>query len=78
MNIGDFGEMVDNVINNMDNFKEKIGKKIYGRSRQECLDNGICIQCGGEAKEFRNEISAREFKIVVFCQKCQDDFFGVD
>jgi len=62
----------------LENFKEQMANNMYGRSRAECLSKGICVQCGEDAKEFRNEISEREFKLTVWCQKCQDDFFGVD
>lgn len=40
-----------------------------------------CIWCSKEfeiEKEFRNEISLREFKISGLCQKCQDKIFGED
>lgn len=63
---------------NLEEFKEKFGQMTYGRSREQCLNEGICIQCGCDAKDFRNEISEREFKLTVWCQKCQDNFFGYD
>jgi len=62
----------------LDILKEKMAQELYGRSREQCLEEGICVQCGKDAKEFRNAISEREFRLTVWCQKCQDDFFGVD
>ncbi len=32
--------------------------------------------CGGEATEFNNEPSEREYAMSGLCQKCQDKFFG--
>ena len=42
---------------------------------------GKCPFCGKEIdinKEFRNEISKKEFQISGLCQKCQDEMYGVD
>ena len=51
---------------------------ISGRSFAIRAD--ICIAppfgCGGEANEFRDEISKREYTISGMCQKCQDKVFG--
>jgi hypothetical protein len=46
----------------------------------ERIDQGRCPFCSKEInkEEFRNEISLKEFKISGLCQKCQDDFFGID
>ena len=32
--------------------------------------------CGGEATEFNDEASEREYAMSGLCQKCQDKFFG--
>jgi len=40
-----------------------------------------CTWCAkeiDEEKEFRNEVSRREYKISGFCQQCQDETFGED
>ena len=42
---------------------------------------GKCPFCGKEIdieKEFRNEISKKEFRISGLCQKCQDEMYGAD
>jgi hypothetical protein len=36
---------------------------------------GLCAVCGGEAVEFKDELSRREYKISFMCQKCQDEVF---
>jgi hypothetical protein len=48
-----------------------VGKKIDGKS---------CAWCGSikvKPEDFRDEISRKEFGISRFCQKCQDETFGV-
>jgi len=35
-----------------------------------------CTSCGKDAKDFRDELSKREYKISGFCQGCQDSVFG--
>jgi len=55
---------------------------IIGQPRQVSISQDRCVPspigCGGEATEFRDEISRREFSISGLCQKCQDAFFGSD
>jgi len=34
--------------------------------------------CGGDATEFKDECSRREYSISGLCQKCQDKFYGYD
>jgi len=47
-----------------------------GMSRSEALAQDKCARCGGDAKEFRNEASRKEYPLTAWCQGCQDDFFG--
>lgn len=37
-----------------------------------------CPTCKKDIKEFRNQISKREFEISGMCQQCQDSVFGKD
>src|SRR5262245_2953111 len=34
-----------------------------------------CSACGEQAQEFRDDLSAREYRISGMCQDCQDRFF---
>lgn len=48
-----------------------------------CLDrvlNMTCATCSGEIDpdNFHDTLSRREYEISGMCQKCQDNFFGVD
>lgn len=57
---------------------KRVLKGITGRDHDQCIREGICTYCGGEAKTFRNAISRRENQISGFCQQCQDRTFGKD
>ena len=35
-----------------------------------------CAVCGGEALNFRDSLSIKEFTISRMCQECQDGIFG--
>lgn len=35
-----------------------------------------CVTCGGEAKEFADALSRKEYSISGMCQKCQTEVFG--
>ena len=50
--------------------------KKTGMSRSAALEQNKCAGCGGDATEFRNETSRKEYPLTAWCQACQDDFFG--
>ena len=50
--------------------------RLTGKSREQQLAAGLCMTCSGEAKEFKNELSRKEYRISGMCQTCQDDIFG--
>ena len=45
---------------------------MFGNSRQECIDRGVCVICGSSATEFNDVGSEDEFGISAMCQECQD------
>lgn len=49
-------------------------------NRNEAITNDRCINppmgCGGEAVEFKDEPSRKEYSISGWCQACQDGVFG--
>lgn len=49
---------------------------LVGRNRVETITNNICMCCGKEANDFRDDLSRKEFSISGMCQDCQDSFFG--
>lgn len=42
------------------------------------IEKGICPLCGEEinVKDFRDELSKKEYEISGVCQKCQDAIWG--
>lgn len=61
---------------------ERVLSRSFGFDRKERIESNRCcpapIGCGGEAIEFRDEISRKEYSISGLCQNCQDSIFGVD
>ena len=55
---------------------------ITKRFPQQIIDRDLavkvkaCVKCRGDASEFKDELSAKEYTISGWCQKCQDAFFG--
>ena len=40
------------------------------------IAQGKCTTCEADAKEFRGNLSRKEYGISGMCQKCQDSVFG--
>lgn len=42
------------------------------------LERGLCPFCGKpiDKKDFKDELSRKEYEISGLCQKCQDETFG--
>jgi len=59
---------------------ESFLSEIAGASREETIKADRClpppIGCGGEAKEFNDDLSRKEYTISGLCQKCQNEVFG--
>jgi len=49
-----------------------------GRSRENTIARNKCVSCGGEANNFRDALSRKEYTISGLCQVCQDEFFGLE
>lgn len=47
-------------------------QRMFGMNRKEHAFNMTCVGCTGPATEFDDELSKREYKITLLCQKCQD------
>lgn len=58
----------------LDNFAEKS----FGKSKTKCEEQKICVFCHNviNMKDFRDDLSRKEYSISGLCQKCQDDTFG--
>jgi hypothetical protein len=60
----------------MEEFLDKITQNVFGRSRKGSIQFNQCVTCGGPAKEFRDDLSRKEFTISGMCQACQDKVKG--
>lgn len=54
---------------------ESLLSAVLGKDRMVTIESDTCGGCGGPAKEFKNEISTREYEISALCQPCQDQIF---
>jgi hypothetical protein len=61
----------------MEEFKNKLADLFYGMTPNEAIKENICVSCKGKIKTFRDQTSIDEYQISAFCQKCQDETFGV-
>ena len=50
---------------------------LTGKSRELQLAHSLCMTCDGDAIDFRDELSQKEYTISGMCQVCQDKVFGV-
>ena len=62
----------------LEQMKEDMAMKLFGRSRTIALAGNECVKCGEFNLEFRDEISRKEYSISALCQCCQDGIFGVE
>ena len=62
--------------NSISNFKDELALKLFGTSLTETQKQLICIFCGKAAKNFRDELSRKEYQIYGLCQICQDEVFS--
>ena len=46
-----------------------------GRSRRAYIHANKCVRCGGDASQFIDEVSRKEFAIRGWCQHCQNEMF---
>jgi hypothetical protein len=57
-------------------------KDQFGFDRRSIIRSNKCVPppngCGGDATEFRDELSRKEYTISGLCQKCQDKVFDSD
>jgi len=50
--------------------------KIIGTPRSVAFKSNTCVTCSGEANDFRDTTSKKEYNISGMCQSCQDKIWG--
>ena len=56
---------------------DKMLTSVFGMDRIGSISNNKCVSCKGDAVEFTNTKSQKEYSISGLCQSCQDQVFGV-
>ena len=59
----------------MEKTLEDLALTFCGRSRRVSIERNLCVWCGGPALAFKDELSAKEYRISGMCQRCQDKTF---
>ena len=53
---------------------------LMGKSRQVVIRNGLCMTCDTQGnlspRNWKDDLSRKEYTISGMCQSCQDEFFG--
>lgn len=62
----------------MQNIVDSLAALEFGMTRTSAHKQNICVKCKGSAHSFKDKLSAKEYTLSGFCQKCQDQFFGGD
>lgn len=57
---------------------DAVYERAMGHDRVASIQAGTCGSCGGPATAFKDELSAREYRISGLCQTCQDPVFMPD
>ncbi len=55
---------------------ERTVDRLLGVNRRETIEADQCTTCPGKAKDFRDDLSRKEYTISGMCQACQDSVFG--
>lgn len=55
---------------------DDLSESAFGMPSSEAIHKDICVICKGPATEFKDDISAAEYRISGLCQKCQDWMFA--
>jgi len=68
---------IDNEAKNevIENLLEEFSK-IIGTPRSIAFKTNTCVTCSGEANDFRDATSKKEYTISGMCQPCQDKIWG--
>lgn len=48
---------------------------LMGRDRGATIRSNKCMTCGGDANDFKDALSVKEYGISGMCQRCQDSVF---
>lgn len=55
---------------------DRLAMEVFGRSYTQAKDAKSCVSCGATDLVFDDELSEREYKLSLLCQKCQNAMFA--
>lgn len=70
--------MTNEAKHSMDAFKDNMARFFFGHSLDVSKEISKCVMCSGDASEFKDVLSAKEYAISGMCQACQDKTFDED
>ena len=57
----------------LENFKDEVAKQLYGKTKSQVQELGICIECGEQAlPNCYSAAGRREYQISGLCELCFD------
>lgn len=60
----------------LDNFKDDLAKSVFGMTRTEALQKGLCVQCKEPAlPKCYSDLGRKEYGISGMCEICFDALF---
>lgn len=64
-------------INNPQEVADKLAKDLFGQTKGEAIQTGLCIDCKEPAlAKCYSEAGRKEYHISGMCEKCFDGMFG--
>ena len=65
--------------NTLQDLKDKLAKDLFGQTKDEATQTGLCIDCGEDAEaNSYSEAGRKEYHISGICEKCFDGMFEED
>ena len=64
-------------MNQLKDFQNNMAKNLYGKTKDEAVTSGLCIDCNEPALEnCYSDAGRKEFRISGLCEKCYDKIFS--
>ena len=64
------------MLNSLNKFKDNLARELYGMTKAEAIEKGICIDCREPAKaKCHTDAGNREYLISGLCEECYDAMF---
>ena len=62
--------------NTLEEFKDNLAKNLFGMTRKEAREKGICLECKNlAAPRCHSQAGKKEYLISAICEECFDKMF---